>query len=78
MPSPSQLALYATNSNRLRKAWAIARVLARSNVLTDPRLPAAGPTLRLRVMRYARVNPRMVSDHTWKLAVAIAKRIGKE
>jgi hypothetical protein len=77
MTSPAQRANNARNSNRLRKAWKIARVLSAYGVAQHPNLLLAGDDFRLRLLRVSGVNPRALSDHTWKMAVSIARRIAK-
>jgi hypothetical protein len=75
MPSSAQRANNARNSNRLRKAWKIARALSAYGVAQHPDLALAGDDFRLRLLRVSGVNPRALSDHTWRLSVAIARRI---
>jgi hypothetical protein len=75
MPSSAQSANYARNSNRLRKAWKVARALSAYGVAQHPDLIYAGDDFRLRLLRVSGVNPRALSDHTWRMAVSIARRI---
>ena len=74
----NQSALRATNSNRFRKAHKVARVLVG---LGDKIAELDGnevrdtPTFVWAVARRAGVNiNRPLSEHTWRLALGIAKR----